>query len=165
MPRLVLPTAEVAESYRAALVEFDGGPRHPDHDLATPEGFAALLDHLRAMEREPPAHLVPSTTLWWIEGAEYLGRISVRHHLTPALRLHGGHIGYEVRPSARRRGHATAMLRTVLPVAARLGIATALITTDAHNVASQRVIRAAGGIPEPDPGPVLRFWVPTAPHG
>ena len=30
----------------------------------------------------------------------------------------GGHIGYDVRPSARRRGHATAMLAAALPLAA-----------------------------------------------
>jgi predicted acetyltransferase len=166
MPRLVAPTADVAESYRAALAELDeldGGWRLlPDHDLDTAEGFAGFLDRLRAMETAPPDHLVASTTLWWVDGAEYLGRISVRHHLTPALRVRGGHIGYDVRPSARRRGHATAMLQAVLPVAARLGIDPALITTDTDNIASQRVIRAAGGVPEPGDEAILHFWVPTS---
>ena len=38
--------------------------------------------------------------------------LDVRHRLTPALSEVGGHIGYAVRPSARRRGHATALLRS-----------------------------------------------------
>ena len=157
MPRLVAPTADVADSYRAAIAELGR------EDV--PEAFAVLLDQLRALETDPPAHLVSSTTRWWVDGPEYLGRISIRHRLTPALRDHGGHIGYDVRPSARRRGHATAMLQAALPVAARLGITTALITTDPDNIASQRVIRAAGGVAELGEGPILRFWVPTPSAG
>jgi len=90
-----------------------------------------------------------------------LGRVSIRHHPTPALRERGGHIGYDVRPTARRRGHATAMLRAALPVAAGLGIERALLTTDAGNVGSQRVITAAAGVRQPGDGPDVRFWLPT----
>jgi predicted acetyltransferase len=53
---------------------------------------------------------VPQTTLWWVSGDEYLGRISIRHRLTAHLREIGGHIGYDIRLSARQHGHATAML-------------------------------------------------------
>jgi len=48
--------------------------------------------------------------LWWVDGSELLGRLSIRHELTDALRELGGHIGYVVRPSACRQGHANAML-------------------------------------------------------
>ena len=51
-------------------------------------------------------------------GDDYLGRIALRHRLNERLLELGGHIGYDVRPSARRRGHATAMLAAVLPYAA-----------------------------------------------
>src|SRR5690242_3199976 len=85
--------------------------------------------------------------LWWVDGDEYLGRIAIRHRLTAQLRASGGHIGYDVRPSARRRGHATAMLRAALPVARALGVDSALVTCDAGNVASRRVIERNGGVP------------------
>ena len=62
--------------------------------------------------------IVPHTTWWWVDGEDYLGRISVRHRLTEFLRDVGGHVGYYVRPSRRRLGHATAMLRAV-PAARR----------------------------------------------
>jgi predicted acetyltransferase len=74
----------------------------------------------------------------------------------------GGHIGYDVRPSARRRGHATAMLRAALPVARGLGIESALVTCDEDNVASRKVIEANGGVFEDQRGDKLRFWIPTA---
>ena len=62
---------------------------------------------------------------------------------------------------ARRRGHATAMLQSALPVAHGLGIDPALVTCDLTNLASRRVIEAAGGVPAQTMGNKLRFWVPT----
>ena len=100
-------------------------------------------DALEETPRKPG--WVPQTTLWWVDGAEYLGRVGIRTRLTPALRERGGNIGYDIRPTARRRGHATAMLRAALPVARRLRLSEVLLTTDPDNLASQKVIRANGG--------------------
>jgi predicted acetyltransferase len=117
----------------------------------------------QAREDAPrPAWMVPSTTLWWVDGTDYLGRISIRHRLTPTLLEWGGHIGYDVRPSARRRGYATAMLAAARPVAARLGIDPALVTCDPDNTGSRKVIEANGGVLEDQRAGKLRFWVPTS---
>jgi predicted acetyltransferase len=59
--------------------------------------------------------------------------------------------------------HATAMLRSALPLALRLGIESALITCDVTNLASRKVIEANGGVLEDQRGQQLRFWVPTRP--
>jgi predicted acetyltransferase len=99
--------------------------------------------------------------MWWVHDEEYLGRIAGRHRLAPHLREVGGHFGYDVRPSARRRGHATAMLRAALPIARRLGIEPALVTCDVDNIASRKVIERNGGVLEDQRGDKLRFWVPT----
>jgi predicted acetyltransferase len=92
--------------------------------------------------------------------ATFLGHPSVRHQLTPELRR-GKNIGYDVRPSARWLGHATAMLRAALPVAAALGIERVLPTCDAANVASRRVIKSAGRDTGRWGRPLLRYWVAT----
>jgi predicted acetyltransferase len=100
------------------------------------------------------------TTLWWVEDDAYLGRLTIRHHLTPSLHAYGGHIGYAVRPAARRRGHATAMLRAALPYARQtLGIDPVLITCDDTNTGSRRVIEACGGVFEDQREEKLRFWI------
>lgn len=77
-------------------------------------------------EAEHPRHqcCVRQTTWWWNAGAEYIGRISLRHELTSHLLEVGGHIGCDVRRSRRRGGHATRMLAAGLPEAERLGIPT-----------------------------------------
>jgi predicted acetyltransferase len=178
VPLLVPPTTDLHASFLAAMAEFRaegrGGPDDAtmigsDHRAwfprwDTPEAFARYVAEVLADADDPvpprstprPDGRVPQTTLWWRDGPEYLGRVGIRHHLTPALRERGGHIGYDVRPSARRQGHAAAMLRAALPVARDLGLDRVLLTTDADNVASQRVILANGG--EAVPG-THHYWI------
>jgi len=178
MPQLSHPTVRVRQSFLAAMAEFRAEGRGSSDDAtmigselreyghrwAVPEGFADYVEWLRAqaLEDSPrPDGYVPSTTLWWVQDDDYLGRVAIRHRLTPHLREFGGHIGYDVRASARRRGHATAMLRATLPVARGLGIESALVTCDVTNVASRKVIEANGGVLEDQRGEKLRFWVPS----
>ncbi len=134
-------------------------------ELAAPDAFAAFahrLGDLALPETPRPEGKVPETLLWWVDGDEFLGRLSIRHELTDALREFGGHIGYVVRPSARRQGHARAMLAAALPIARDLGIDPALLTCDADNVGSRRVIESNGGVLEDQREDKLRFWVPTS---
>jgi predicted acetyltransferase len=178
MPDLVSPTPVVRRSFLAAVEELVAEGRTAEGSMLkrwmdlfsdrwhTEEGFAAFVVYLDAdalSGTERPTGHVPQSTWWLVDDDEYLGRISVRHELTEWLREYGGHIGYEVRPSARRRGHATTMLRAVLPHAHALGIESALLTCDEDNVASAKVIEAAGGVLEDRRGIKLRYWVPTAP--
>lgn len=56
-----------------------------------------------------------------------------------------GHIGFSVVPWKRKKGYATRALELLLPDAKARGLAYVELTTDATNVASQRVIEANGG--------------------
>lgn len=179
MPELVTPTTAVHASFVAAMNEFaaEGRGSIADDTMVgrdirerspgwnDPEAFARYVDGVVAdssPDGSRPAGYVPATTLWWLEGNVYLARIAIRHELTPWLLEQGGHIGYDVRPSARRRGHATAMLRAALPVAAGLGIRSALVTCDVDNVGSRRVIEACGAVFEDRRADKLRYWLQTS---
>ncbi|PVG83430.1 GNAT family N-acetyltransferase [Nocardioides gansuensis] len=175
MPQLVSPTVAVMQSFLGAMDEAwregadntqtAGWIARYGATWHTLEGFADFVAQLHAEESDPsvlPHGWVLTSTRWWVEGDEYLGRIAVRHVLSDFLREVGGHIGYDVRPSARRRGHATAMLRAVLPYAHELGIDPALVTCDDDNVPSIRVIEACGGVLEDVRGRKRRYWVPTS---
>jgi predicted acetyltransferase len=178
MARLIRPDTRVQKSFLAAMAEFqaEGRGDADDHTMVggeirghratwdTAEGFARYVEELRAeaLEETPrPAIYVPSTTLWWVAGDEYLGRIAIRHRLNANLLELGGHIGYDVRPTARRRGHATAMLRAALPVARDLGIDRVLVTCDLDNVGSRKVIENNDGVMEDIRDGKRRYWVAT----
>jgi len=133
----------------------------------TEQGSDEYVAALRADAFEEtlrPPGWVPCTTWWWIDGDVWMGRIALRHRLTRHLLEAGGHVGYDARPSARRRGHASAMLRAVLPHARALGIEQALLTCDVDNLASRLVIETNGGQLEDRRGGKLRFWLPTEPR-
>ncbi|MDJ1130380.1 GNAT family N-acetyltransferase [Streptomyces iconiensis] len=176
MPTLIAPTIEVRSSFLAAMREFEAETGGADNDNSmvgeemreyaaaweTEDGFRAYLARLREAEDERTPWQdgsVGCTTLWWVEDTEYVGRIAIRHELSPGLLEVGGHIGYDVRPSARRRGHATALLRAAFPHIRALGIDKALITCDTGNVASRKVIEACGGVLEDERHGKLRYWV------
>jgi predicted acetyltransferase len=129
-----------------------------------PDGFARYVAAIREEELDEgrrPEGFVSGSWYWYVDDDTYLGRIQVRHRLTPQLRDYGGHIGYGVRPSARRKGYATAMLRDVLPYARALGLGRVLVTCDATNTGSRKVIEANGGEFEDQRGEKLRFWIRT----
>jgi predicted acetyltransferase len=179
MAELILPGARVHLSFLTAMKEFQAegrGGADDSHSMLgreiqlwggrweDPAVFAEYTAWLRADARENssrPPGFVPATSMWWADGDEYLGRITIRHRLTPSLLNIGGHIGYDVRPSARRQGHATAMLAAALPVAHGLAIDPALITCAEGNVGSRKVIEANGGVLENVRDGILRFWTPT----
>jgi predicted acetyltransferase len=178
MPTLIAPREDMRGSYAEAMDEFRAEGRGSEEDRSTfgvylrtnaaewssDEAFSVFAASIRAdaLEQSPrPDGYVPATELWWVDRETFLGRITIRHRLTPHLLEVGGHIGYDVRPSARRRGHATEMLRQTLPIAHRMGIDPALITCDVDNFGSRTVIERNGGVLEDERVGKLRFWVPT----
>ena len=110
------------------------------------EDFAAFVAKRVADAHRTTEGGVSKTHLWAIADDEFVGRLSIHHELNEALRLEGGHIGYDTVPSFRGRGVATEMLRQALPVARAMGLSSVLLTCDDTNTASIRVIERNGGV-------------------
>lgn len=76
-----------------------------------------------------------------------IGIIDLRHTLNEFLK-DLGNCGYSVRPSERKKGYATEMLRQLLQVAKKAGIKEFHISVEKDNVASVKTIQKNGGIYE-----------------
>jgi predicted acetyltransferase len=160
-PRLVEPTGAVRISYLtgeqadcvARGIDLEWlGPASRDFD-----GYIA--ERQGTIERWN----VPSTIYWYVAGEHYLGTLVIRHRLTEALLVDGGHIGYNVVTAWQRQGHATAMLAAGVTEARQLGLKRILLTCAPENEPSQRVILANGGEQDQTLGAELRYWIDTDP--
>lgn len=101
------------------------------------------------IETVPENWVVSSTFLAMDEDEqEVIGLIDIRHELNDMLRAYGGHIGYGVRPSQRRKGYATKMLKLALDYAKSIGLQEVMIGCNHDNEASSKTILACGGVLE-----------------
>lgn len=139
----------------------------PYYALAS-ENFVAYCTELQEQERGIVKDgNVPCTTRWFQrDDGTIVGAIRIRHHIDhPYLAIEGGHIGYDIAPSFRRKGCGTAMLRQALALAKKLGLSKVMLVTDSDNVASQAMITSCGGrltqkLMSPHYGtPIVHFWV------
>lgn len=165
---LIRPSVEYRDSYLASFDESDPMPRQMGFDVAlAKEDFPRFVRELceRAEGKHMPEGYVPDSVFWLVDNGEYIGRISVRHFLSDHLKEIGGHIGYDIRPSKRNQGYGSKILALALPKARALGITDVLVTCDATNVGSRKIIEKNGGVledqvPNPAGGPdKLRFWI------
>ncbi len=128
------------------------------------EAFFARVEMFEAGE-DLPENRVRMTWFWLLQGDRILASSRLRHQLIPVLLLDGGNIGYEVRPSERRRGVGRELLRLTLDEARRIGLRRVLLTAETTNRGSIGVILANGGVFEdtsvsPNTGRTLnRYWI------
>jgi len=116
------------------------------------EAFLASLDDRQAKGapfKLPDGSEVPRIPGFrrWMWDGEFCGSIGFRWQpgTTELPPYCLGHIGYAVVPWKQGKGYATAALRLLLPEARALGLPFVEVTTDPDNIASRRVIEAAGG--------------------
>lgn len=109
----------------------------------------------------------------WCPGFEYflirendnklVGMINLRYNLNESLLIHGGHIGYSIRPTERRKGYNKIQLYLCLLKAKELGLDKVLLTAYDHNLGSVKTILALGGILEnkieDEKGFMSRYWI------
>lgn len=169
--RLIEPTMEYGQQIWAYRKEFlDCGDSlagtGPLRRLENPQDWilysANQKDPLTVSEGR-----VPATQYMLIrdEDQKIVGMIDIRHCFNEYLERYGGHIGYSVAPSERRKGYATQMLKMALQECKKLGLNKVLITCVSGNEGSKRTILNNGGVYEstvydPEEGVYFeRYWI------
>jgi predicted acetyltransferase len=166
---LVKPTVSLETEYLDFYLEWkaSGEDMIPWVIEKDPTDFQGMVQFLLNNEKgiNLPEGWVRDSTYWLVnESNRVLGAVNIRHALTEKLFNCGGHIGYGVRPSERRKGYATKILAMSLEKTRELGIEKVLVVCDAVNTASERTILKNGGMEdvsfkEEDGNIVKRFWI------
>lgn len=166
---LVKPTVSLEKDYLDFYQEWkaSGEDMIPWVIEKDPTDFQGMVQFLLNNEKgnNLPEGWVRDSTYWLVnESNRILGAVNIRHALTERLLNCGGHIGYGVRPSERRKGYATKILAMSLEKTRELGIEKVLVVCDAINTASERTILKNGGkedasFTEENGNVVKRFWI------
>lgn len=179
MPKLVTPSVRFQKSFLEAAEEYrkefqkagnERVKRYADLDLEKlrdPGEFGKFTEKLIAQARGEglPEGFVRDSVFWLANGEEFIGQVNIRHRLTPLLMKTGGHIGYDIRPTKRKQGYGKLILKLALEKAKELGIKDILVTCDATNIGSKKVIETNGGKfesqvkGEPGKPDKLRYWI------
>lgn len=166
MLRLVRPTLRFRTSFLQAAREIC----REDNDLARALQ-AALHDFGNYVRRKIgeskgkflPKGYVPASSFWLISGKRVIGLIHIRHRLTRRLRRYGGHIGYVIRQTARKKGYGKTILKLGLRKGRKLGLKRVLVTCSPGNTASRKIIEGNGGVfwsqATSGQGTVRRYWI------
>lgn len=179
MLKLVLPDKAYLNSVKAGIAEYKQNPSPFDlycveRLIALENDSAAYLEEAENTRRgiNIKAGFVPATTLWLINDDKYIGSIQIRHYLNDYLQKRGGHIGYQIIPSERRKGYVKAGLKLALQYAKDvLKIDKALLTCEFENEPSYKamisVMNEWGG-EEDKPSEIdgkheHRVWIKTYP--
>ena len=149
MLKIVLPSPQYLDSVKDAIAEYQAHPS--PFDIQVVESMIEVEKddfntYFHDVENKRlgiglPEGYVPNTTLWLIDDEKYIGSFDLRHELNDYLLQNGGHIAYQIIPSARRKGYVKAGLKLTLDYARKnLGIEKALLTCHFENEASYRAM-------------------------
>lgn len=166
---LVIPGAEHKELWYDIVKEFkDANEKVVPHALTCKledydEYLQKTYDNRNDINLGP---YVPATTYFLMDENKdrILGAISIRHRLNEDLLFRGGHIGYGVRPTQRKKGYATQMLHLALEECRKMGLMKVLITCNKDNIGSAKTIQNNGGVmenevTEENGNIVQRYWI------
>lgn len=169
MTKLTRPSLDLYDSWAECVAEFAPGhipasamwllDSEPEVSRDYCADLVATIEANGDTSRPTPEGIVHADSYWVTEDQIVIGFLQLRHTLNDYLRETGGHIGYSIRPSYRRRGHATRALGLALDRARVLELGRVLVTCDGDNFASIKTIESARGVLEDVRSGERRYWI------
>lgn len=167
--KLRLPEELSKESYMEYYTEWqkEGGGFVPSPCSIKDKSYDEWLKADVLYRTAPREGFVPCTSYFLADDSGYIyGMVSIRHRLNEKLMLSGGHIGYGIRPTVRKKGYGKLILALALNKIAEMGYKKALVTCDKVNIGSASIIETNGGMLEnvvlDDGEEINRYWINTA---
>lgn len=134
--------------YKQEYLEFEETNINGSCGLANYSDFNEWIELVLSIEKDKLHNNVHATTFFSVRKSDnrIVGSIQLRHFLTEELEKHGGHIGYGIRPTERKKGYGKQQLLLVLEVAKSMKIPKVMISCDKDNIASSKTAISCGGI-------------------
>lgn len=123
------------------------------------------LDYNKKIEKKENCtkDIVTASNYFLVSNNRIIGGINIRHSLNEYLKKYGGHIGYGIRPTERKKGYAVLMLSLALSIIKDIGVNKVLITCNKNNIYSAKTIIKCGGILEnetlKEDKVLQRYWI------
>lgn len=173
---LIEVTEDLEEAYLDMVADFEAaGEGYPFNDAALARrDFPAFVRDLRREARGEglPPGLVPQATFVLVRGGgRVLGEFRFRPTVPPPYETNNGHVGYNVRPSERRKGYATRGLALLIERARALGLEGLKLPVVGERPGSVRAIEKNGGrlahrTVDPESGEVTSwYWIDLGKEG
>ena len=163
--QLVELSAEMKDKFLAMAADYAAaGEKVYGFEQNDFEGFLERLNQQRAGKNLPPDG-VRGNTFFLLADDEFAGMGFLRRELNEKLAVYGGHIGYDVRPSARKKGFGTIILNLTLEKAREFGLKRVFLTCDSDNTGSVKIIEKNGGrlenqlFYEPTEKLISQYWI------
>ncbi len=95
-----------------------------------------------------PDNVCPGFTYFLIRNNDdkIIGMINIRTKLTDRVKVHGGNIGYSIRPTEQHKGYGKEILKLGLNKCREKGMKKITIVTNSENIASSKIIKSCNGI-------------------
>lgn len=112
--------------------------------------FEQVLERCLNMENEEYSKKLercPARTFLLIRASDnkIVGTINIRWNLNEKMLQFGGHIGYGIRPTERRKGYNKINLYLGMIEAKKLGLNKVMLDCDVNNIASDKTLKSLGG--------------------
>ena len=153
MIKLVRPNSELKDKALVFKQEFLDNHEHTINGSELLDQMDDYDQWLRSVtdntspETVSPDWVVTDTFFALDENDEIVGIIDLRHTLNDFLKDFGNS-GYSVRPSQRKKGYATEMLRQLIEQARKSGMDVMHLSVERSNEPSVRTIKKNGGVYE-----------------
>ena len=173
MIKLIKPNKKYYQLYKDMMDEWNmEGSRIAPWALHlkyhTTQYFDEMLKRVQEVEKGENLEGYAASTTYWLYDDErnlLLGASNLRHYLTEEGLKTWGHIGYGIRPSERKKGYATELLKLTLVEAKSKNIDKVLLGAYTGNIGSCKVIEKCGGkleniaIEDETGLPIKRYWI------
>lgn len=150
---LILPDITFESQYKEMMDEWilEGGRLNPGALRNNGKSYETWLQWINedTYEDTCPPGTVPQTMYFAVrDDGKLIGAVTIRHRLNE---LHnndssGGHVGFGVRPTERKKGYAKLILRLALEKLTEKGIFDVMINCASDNIASEKTILACGAV-------------------